>query len=57
MKISKIHFALLVTLACIIGMYFGYRMGVKMKNGDNRVLYPVSSEETPAIVDSALSED
>ncbi len=44
MKINRLHFALLIALACAIGLFFGYKMGVKMRNGDNRVLYPKAEQ-------------
>ncbi len=40
MKIKPLYFALLLGLACALGLFFGYKMGVKMYKGDNKILYP-----------------
>ncbi len=53
MKIKPLYFALLLFLATALGLFFGYKMGVKMRTGDHRILYP---HEMVQMADSADSE-
>ncbi len=56
MKISKSRLALLLALSCAMGIFFGYKMGIKIRNGDHRVLYPKAGEFSPTSVDTVDTE-
>ncbi len=57
MKNSKLKLALVITLACALGMLFGYKMGVKMKKGDHRVLYPIDERPVEPVLSIKTPEE